>query len=200
MLPGDAVSTWLIRGVAWTVLFELLLLGFGPLERALWQTRRGERLARRLATTGSRVHSGSGRRRFGRLAGIATLPLAVAGVLLAAGLGVQEPEHGQTAQRVVRVTEIKRPVTVTRVVTERVIGAALQQGAGEPAPAIERSATPPAQKPRRSPNAKVQAPQAESRTGPPKPIAIPKQAPVPGPECLDTECTRDQPPAVGSSV
>jgi hypothetical protein len=46
----DTITAWFVRGVAWTVCFELLLFALIPFERALWETRRvaqheGDRLA-----------------------------------------------------------------------------------------------------------------------------------------------------------
>ena len=55
----DTVTSWLIRGVAWTVCFELLLIALVPFERALWETAHGERISRRVGNAGSRLHSGS---------------------------------------------------------------------------------------------------------------------------------------------
>ena len=57
----DTVTSWLARGVAWTLCFELLLLAFVPFERALWETTRGERISSRVGAAGSRLHSGSRR-------------------------------------------------------------------------------------------------------------------------------------------
>ena len=34
----DSVTSWLARGVAWTVLFELLLVALLPFELAMWET------------------------------------------------------------------------------------------------------------------------------------------------------------------
>ena len=34
----DTVTSWFVRGVAWTVCFELLLVALIPFERALWET------------------------------------------------------------------------------------------------------------------------------------------------------------------
>ena len=44
----DTVTSWFVRGVAWTVCFELLLVALIPFERALWETAHGERVARRV--------------------------------------------------------------------------------------------------------------------------------------------------------
>jgi hypothetical protein len=69
----DSVGSWLVRGIAWTVAFELLLLSLEPFERALWETGRGESLSRRVGAAGTRLHSGSHRRRMGRVTALAGL-------------------------------------------------------------------------------------------------------------------------------
>ena len=113
----DTVTSWLIRGVAWTVCFELLLIALVPFERALWETAHGERISRRVGNAGSRLHSGSSRRRMSRLTVVATVALAVPVVLLAAGLQKQAPARAEAAPiKVVRVTKVVRPVTVKRIV------------------------------------------------------------------------------------
>ena len=113
----DTVTSWLIRGVAWTVCFELLLIALVPFERALWETAHGERISRRMGSAGSRLHSGSSRRRMSRLSVVATVAIAVPVVLLVAGLQKQAPAHAEAAPiKVVRVTKVVRPVTVKRIV------------------------------------------------------------------------------------
>jgi hypothetical protein len=116
----DTVTSWFVRGVAWTVCFELLLFALLPFERALWETAHGERISRRMGNAGSRLHSGSPRRRMSLLSAVAVVAIAVPVVLLAAGLREQAPTHAEAAAvspiKVVRVTKIVRPVTVKRVV------------------------------------------------------------------------------------
>jgi hypothetical protein len=116
----DTVTSWFVRGVAWTLCFELLLLALVPFERALWETAHGERIARSVGNAGSRLHSGSHRSRIGRLSGVAALALAIPVVLVVAGLGEQAPARAEAQPvrpiNVVRVTKVVRPVTVKRVI------------------------------------------------------------------------------------
>lgn len=116
----DTVTSWFVRGVAWTLLFELLLVALVPFERALWETAHGERIARKMGNAGSRLHAGSHRRRIGRLSAMASVALAVPLVLLVAGLQEQAPARAEAKPvapiKVVRVTKVVRPVTVKRVV------------------------------------------------------------------------------------
>lgn len=116
----DTVTSWFVRGVAWTLCFELLLIALIPFERALWETARGERVARSVGNAGSRLHSGSPRRRMSRLSAVATLALFVPAVLVMAGLNKNAPAHAEAQPvrpiNVVRVTKVVRPVTVKKVV------------------------------------------------------------------------------------
>jgi hypothetical protein len=130
----DTVTSWFVRGVAWTVCFELLLVALIPFERALWETGRGERISRTMGSAGMRLHSGSHRRRMSRLSAVATMALAVPVVLLVAGLHKQAPAHAEAPApspiKVVRVTKVVRPVTVKRII-ER---APVQREYAAPAP------------------------------------------------------------------
>ena len=113
----DSVTSWLARGVAWTVCFELLLVALVPFERALWETARGERISSRVGSAGSRLHTGSHRKRIGRLSAIATAALVVPVTLLVMGLDQHAPARAEatpvTPIKVVRVTKV---VNVKRVV------------------------------------------------------------------------------------
>ncbi len=118
----DTVTSWFVRGVAWTVCFELLLFALIPFERALWGTARAERIVQRVGSAGSRLDSGSHRRRLGRLSAVAGVALAIPVVLLVAGLQKQLPVRAEAATarpiKVVRVTKVVRPVTVKRIVEQ----------------------------------------------------------------------------------
>lgn len=138
----DTVTSWFVRGVAWTVCFELLLVALIPFERALWETGRGERISRTMGSAGIRLHSGSRRRRMSRLSAVATMALAVPVVLLVAGLHKQAPAHAEAPAapiKVVRVTKVVRPVTVKRIIEQTPVQqgyptAAPQQAAPAPVP------------------------------------------------------------------
>jgi hypothetical protein len=123
----DTVSSWLVRGIAWTVAFELLMLSLEPFERALWETGRGESLSRRVGSAGTRLHSGSKRRRMGRLSLLAGFALIVPVALMVMGLREQAPAHAEAKPappvKVVRVTKVVRPVTVKRVVEHAPVSA-----------------------------------------------------------------------------
>jgi hypothetical protein len=118
----DTVTSWFVRGVAWTVCFELLLFALIPFERALWDTQRAARIVQRVGRAGSRLDSGSHRRRIGRVSVVAGAALAIPVALLVAGLHKQLPVRAEAATvrpvKVVRVTKVVRPVTVKRIVDQ----------------------------------------------------------------------------------
>jgi hypothetical protein len=138
----DTVTSWFVRGVSWTVCFELLLVALIPFERALWETTRGERIASTMGSAGVRLHAGSPRRRMSRLTAVASMALAVPVVLLMAGLHKQAPAPAEASTKrpikVVRVTKVVRPVTVKRIVEQTPVQQdytpAPQQAAPAPVP------------------------------------------------------------------
>jgi hypothetical protein len=170
----DTVTSWFVRGVAWTVCFELVLVALIPFERALWDSAGGERIVRRVSEAESRLHSGSRRRRIGRLSGIATVALVVPVVLLVTGLHEQAPAHAEAKPvapiKVVRVTKVVRPVTVKRIVERAPVSGQAIRAAGEPAPSATapRAVAPTALSPQ---TAEPVAPR-EGRT------VVPRSAPV----------------------
>ena len=114
---ADSLTSWLVRGAAWTVCFELLLIALVPFERALWETSRGERISSKVGAAGSRLHAGSHRRRLGQLSLMATAAVAVPLVLLIAGLQEQTPASAEAkVVRPVKVVRVTKVVKVRRVV------------------------------------------------------------------------------------
>jgi hypothetical protein len=109
----DTVTSWLVRGVAWTVLFEFLLVALIPFERALWETPGGERVSSKVGAAHSRLHSGSQRRRLSRLTALAGTAIFVPVLLLVTGIH-QAPAHAGTEPvrpiKVVRVTKVVKVV------------------------------------------------------------------------------------------
>lgn len=165
----DTVTSWFVRGVAWTVCFELVLLALIPFERALWETARGERIFRRMGDAGSRLHSGSHRSRMGRLSAVATVALAVPVALLVTGLHEQAPAHAEAKPvspiKVVRVTRVVRPVTVKRIVQRAPVS--LGQPVVAPAPPrVTEEPEPKAVVPRTAPGQRETAPKAQPEAAP----------------------------------
>jgi hypothetical protein len=113
----NTVSSWLVRGVAWTVWFEVLAYALMPFESALWETSRGERLAVRVDAAQSRLHSGSHRRRISRLSAVATMAMAVPVALLVTGLQKQPDARAEgPVVRPIKVVRVTKVVKVQKVV------------------------------------------------------------------------------------
>ena len=138
----DTVTSWFVRGVAWTVCFELLLVALVPFERALWETTRGERISTRVGAAGSRLHSGSARSRIGRLSAVATVALVVPVALLVMGLHQHGPASAEAKPAPVKVVRVTKVVNVKRVVARAPISAAPVVEAEQPEPVAPAPATP----------------------------------------------------------
>lgn len=108
--PTDNATTWLVRGVVWTLSFELLVHALMPIERALWESHAGSRVRSGASRASSRF--GSPRRSVRGRAGVACAALAVPVALLVAA--PQQPAKPKTAAAVRHVTEVKRIVKVER--------------------------------------------------------------------------------------
>jgi hypothetical protein len=114
-LPSAGVQWLVLRGLAWTLAFEILVLSFVPFERmatrALVRRREGGRAARvrrRLAAAPAPA----------RASGAAML--AFTGLLLP-GLLLLHSGRLPAAQPVARTTKVVRKVVVRRVVRERTV-------------------------------------------------------------------------------
>jgi hypothetical protein len=184
--PTDTVTSWLGRGVVWTLVFELLLVALTPFELALWTTEPGERLTQRVAAArGIREHP-SPRRRMGRRAGVAVLALALPLALIGAGIHSQIPMgHTSTSKvtNVTRVVRVVRPVEVRRVVRTRMVR--------QPVPVAVAQA--PRQAPVSTRKAKTTKPKTQTKSEPiartVKPVTTPAPAPTgtTGPAASDTQ-------------
>ena len=135
----DTLTSWLLRGAAWTICLELLMLALIPFERALWETAGGERISTRVGAANSRLHSGSPRRRLGRLSVVATVAVAVPMALLVMGLQGQPVAEADAAPvRPIEVVRVTKVVKVKRVVQQapvasRAIEASAVPSTAEPA-------------------------------------------------------------------
>jgi hypothetical protein len=112
----DTVTSWLVRGMVWTVLLEVLVLALVPVERALWETGHGRRIAGRVGAAHTRLHSGPGRQKLGRLGLLATVAVAVPVALLAMGLQERAPAKAEAAPRPIKVVRVTKVVKVKKVV------------------------------------------------------------------------------------
>jgi hypothetical protein len=142
----DTLTSWLLRGAAWTICLEVLMLALIPFERALWETAGGERISSRVGAANSRLHSGSHRRRLGRLSAIATVAVAAPVALLVMGLqGQPVAQAGATPVRPIEVVRVTKVVKVKRVVQHAPVASRTIESSAGPsmaAPAATRPSSP----------------------------------------------------------
>src|SRR5947207_8131764 len=133
--PTDSVTTWLGRGIVWTLVFELLLLALSPFELALWNTHRGERITQKVEAKRALLDHESAKRRIGRRAALAISALALPLALIVVGVSSHIPTgHAATPPNVTQVTRVVRvvkPVRVQRVVKIRTVS--------QPVPVVPQS-------------------------------------------------------------
>jgi hypothetical protein len=184
--PADTVESWLIRGVVWTLTFELLVLTLLPLERALWDTapaRRAHGKARDLST---RVTTAAPRVRRLRLAAPALLAVSVPVALLLSG---PAERLGSALPAATKVTEVKRIVKVEKrikvVPVERAAATSstggYNPGVPQLAPRRHAAATRPAPR-RRAATPRTAPPHRTATPAPPASgVAAPPASPSPAP-------------------
>jgi hypothetical protein len=188
--PTDSVTTWLCRGIVWTLVFELLLVALSPFELALWNTHRGERISQRVEAKRALLDHESPKRRIGRRAALAITALALPLALIAVGVSSHIPTgHAATPPKVMQVTRVVRvvkPVRVQRVVKIRTVS--------QPVPVVSQSTyTAPAAAVRKRTHKHASAPTKHvSAPATPAPQAHVK-APVQ--QTAPTTQTGDSPPA-----
>jgi hypothetical protein len=113
VFPSDTIESWMIRGVLWTLMFELLLVAFGPVEEALWRSRAIARVRdHAIAAAGARLGEVTRRRRIGARTLAASVALA-APIGLIASAPAHELAPAKTEQ-VRYVTKVQRIVKIER--------------------------------------------------------------------------------------
>jgi hypothetical protein len=143
-LPSAGVQWLVLRGLAWTLAFEILVLSFVPLEqmatRAVRRRREGGRAARvchRLAAAPAPARASG------------AVMLAFTGLLLP-GLLLLHSGRLPAAQPVAHTTKVVRKVVVRRVVHERTVVVREAAPAAAPYPVNAAPAAPVAVAPKRT--------------------------------------------------
>ena len=143
-LPSSGVQWLVLRGLAWTLAFEILVLSFVPFERmatrALIRRREGGRAARvrrRLAAAPAPARASG------------AVMLAFTGLLLP-GLLLLHSGRLPAAQPVAHTTKVVRKVVVRRVVHERTVVVREAAPAAGPDPVSAAAAAPVAVAPTRA--------------------------------------------------
>jgi hypothetical protein len=199
-LPSAGVQWLVLRGLAWTLAFEILVLSFVPFERmatrALVRRREGGRAARvrrRLAAAPAPARASG------------AVMLAFTG-LLAPGLLLLHSGRLPAAQPLAHTTKVVRKVVVRRVVHERTVVVREAAPAAAPDPVSPAQAAPvavaPKQAAKRISTPKAAAPSSTKRTATkttPTPAATKKTIPaapvVPEPPAAAAPATSDAAPA-----
>jgi hypothetical protein len=135
---GDSVSSWAVRGVVWTLCFELLVLALAPFEASLWETAPAKGMRTRVYSARDRLAPASPRRRLGLRAAVAAVAVLIPVALLAAGLN-GGPPPGAERPKIEKVTKVTRIVKVER-------RDAAPAPAADHAPALVQNAPAPAPK------------------------------------------------------
>jgi hypothetical protein len=179
--PTDTATSWLGRGVVWTLAFELLLIALSPLELALWTTEPGTRLTEKVSAARGLFEHPSPRRRMSRRAAVAVVAMAVPVMLIGAGVHAHIPVGHRTAANVTNVTKVVRvvrPVEVKRVVKTRTIRQQVPMAMAQ-APA-QRTVTPTKAKSKAKPQHKKTMSNAtpKSNLRPLAPVSQPTPAPT----------------------
>jgi hypothetical protein len=179
--PGDDLQHLALRGLLWTLAFEVLCLTFAPLEREATRRIRA-RMDRRRETVTVRLAAVPAPARTGGAVVLATFGIAAPLALLAA-VPHDITREADAQPRVVKQVIVKRPVIEKRIVVRRVVGpAAADAAAGSP---LYSSGAAPSVVPAAAPTAKRTRPATPTRTTettPKQAAPAPATTPAPAPE------------------
>ena len=203
-LPSTGVPWLVLRGLAWTLAFEILVLSFVPLERMATRalTRRREssraaRVRRRLAAAPAPARASG------------AVMLAFTGLLLPGLLLLHSGRPRVAAQPAAHTTKVVRKVVVSKVVREKTV--VVREAAPATAPpsaaiaaapkaaATKASTSKPTRTPSHEPAAKTTtpAPATPAKTTPAAPV-LPDPAPAAAPADPAAAAQADTPVAAGS--
>ena len=123
--PAAGVTTWLTRGLAMTLLYELLYLSFSPLERHLWNSRPARALSGHVESWQDRLTQAPDRRRVHGSVALACVATLLPTLLLTAGVRHDPTAAAPTTVRRVTVnheTVLRTPVQ--QVIVEKTVSVA----------------------------------------------------------------------------
>ena len=166
-VAGEGLGQLVLRGLLWTLTFELLLVAFIPLERLVLRAVRA-RFSSRSSVLRERVQSAPARARAGGAIALACVGAGAPILLLTDSAGAPVKE-AQARPKVVKQVIVKRPVVKREVVVRPAPATAVAAPAPAPAPLVERVVV------ERVKRVKVPAKTAAPA---PKPTAAPAPAPA----------------------
>jgi hypothetical protein len=176
--PHDSAGTWVARGIAWTLLAEILVVAVSPLEHAL----RARIAAFRPVGHARSFFTASSRLRANFALALAAIAVSLPLMLIATGHpAVAERPKPQRVTKVTRVVKVVKQVKVKRIVVREAAPAApVYPPAVTPAPVVTSApaATKPAATKRTAPAKRRQQPAAKDKPATPTPTPTPTTTPA----------------------
>jgi hypothetical protein len=185
VFPHDSAGTWVARGIAWTLLAEILVVALSPLEHVL---------RARVAATGPVGHmrsffSGSSRLRAWFALGLAAAAVGVPLMLIATGHPAKADPPKQQVTNLTKVVKVVKRVQVKRIVVHKrapaaprpYVAAVATAPAATSTPAVTPSST-------ASPKRASKKP-AQQRTAKPETATPTPAAPTPTPDATAAPAT-----------
>jgi hypothetical protein len=173
LFPHDTAGGWVARGIAWTLLMEILVVAVSPLEHVM---------RARVAAFGPVGHvrsffAGTSRLRAYFALGLAAIAISLPLMLIATGhpAAADTPKPPQVT-KVTRVVKVVKQVKVKRIVVREAAPPATYPAAVKPAPAA--TSIPAATKPAASKRAATTKPQQKKTEAKQQP-ATPTPTPAP---------------------
>jgi hypothetical protein len=174
LFPHDTAGGWVARGIAWTLLMEVLVVAVSPLEHAL----RARASAFGPVGRARSFFSGTSRLRAWFALGLAAAAVAVPLMLIATGhpAAADTPKPPQVT-KVTRVVKVVKQVKVKKIVVREAAPPATYPPAITPAPVA--TPVPVATKPAAPKRADTTEPQQKKKTEPRQQPATPTPTPAP---------------------
>lgn len=199
----DGAASWVWRGVAWTLCYELLHAAIEPLEHALLNTRAAQAAGRHVQRLLTPVRRAASRRPALSLGALAATVLAVPGGLLASGAD-NAAQEADRAARPVRITKVTKITKVVKPVEKRTIVRRVTVAAApSPSPIPVAPVTAPARLPRQTASrpssaAEPAKPEPSAKPAKPKSGTDPKEQPATAKPGQDDAAAKPAKPATTS--
>jgi hypothetical protein len=134
----DGPTSWVLRGLLWTLCFEILLLCFAPVEKALLQSAAAQRARQRLGTLTAPARQAAERRRLAALGTTAAFALSIPVGLVVTGADHLKAPAAPKTVNITKVTKVVRPVKVQRqvIVKNREVPVTVYRAVAAPSAAV----------------------------------------------------------------
>jgi hypothetical protein len=173
LFPHDTAGGWVARGIAWTLLMEVLVVAVSPLEHVLRARAAGLRPVGHVRA----FFAGTSRLRAWFALGLAAIAVALPLMLIATGhpAAADTPEPQQVT-KVTRVVKVVKQVKVKKIVVRETAPPATYPPAVSPAPAA--TSVPAAPKRVATTRPKQKKTEAKQQPATPTPTPAPTTAPA----------------------